>query len=360
VRERPLISVVVPVYNAEKYLRASLDSILGQTYSNVEFLVMDDASTDGSATILREYKARDPRVRIRRAAENRGPFGTINAGITCARGEFLAIHHADDIYDPRILELEVEALRMRPKAGAVFCADVFIDEDGAEFGRLVLPPEIAAASLLDYRLVLNGFLRHQNAFIRCSSGMFRKSVFDAAGPFDDSYDLRADLEMWLRLTRRAPIAILPEHLVSYRFGHDNESRRYEHLRTEPEIFFTIVDRELAAGGSEVAEPDAIRAYEGHRAEDLLLTSLNAYIAGEIPKARALLGSVDPRSIARTAQIDRVRLLLLFVLAYLLVRLPRVPLVSALLYHRWHGRGLERKRKKRASKVMRNSERTLPT
>lgn len=358
--EEPLISVVVPVYNAEPFLRESLESLLGQTYGNLEFLFMENGSTDDSAAILATYAEADERAEVHRSARNRGIFANVNAGIALARGELVAFYHADDLYDPDTVRREFAVLDAQPELGAVFCTDVFIDERGREFGRLVLPPEIASEPALDYPAVLNGFLRHKNAFIRCSTGLFRKGVLDAVGPFDDVYGIRADLEMWLRLTRRASIAILPEHLVSYRFGHDNSSRRYERLRTEPEIFFEILDRELAAGGSVVAEADALRAYEGHRAEDLLLASLTAYITGEIWKARSLLARVDPRSIVRTASVDRLRLLSLFVSAQLLVRLPRVPPVAALLYHRWHGGGLERKRRKRARKVMRDSARAAPT
>ena len=345
----PLISVVVPVYNGEEYLRESLDSILGQTYSNVEFLLMDDASTDGSPAILREYAARDPRIRIHRAPENRGIFGNINEGISCARGELLAIHHADDVYDARILEREVELLRVRPEAGVVFCTDVFIDEDGVEFGRLVLPPEIAAAPLLDYRLVLNGFLRHQNAFIRGGSGLFRREILLEVGPFDPAFDLRADLEMWLRLARRAPIAILDEHLVRYRFGHENSSRNYDRLRVEPEFFFEIVDRELATAGAGVAAPEALAAYEGHRAEDLLLVAVNRYIVGDRRGARDLLAAVRLDALARTSHVDRKRLIVLLLSMRGIVRLPRIQFLASLLYERWHGRGLDRKRRPRAAR-----------
>lgn len=348
--ETPLISVVVPVYNGEKYLRESLESILGQTYSNVEFLLMDDASTDGSPAILREYAGRDPRIQIHQGAENRGIFGNINEGITRARGELLAIHHADDVYDARILELEAEVLRVRAEAGVVFCTDVFIDEHGEEFGRLVLPPEIAAAPLLDYRLVLNGFLRHQNAFIRGGSGLFRREILLEVGPFDDSFDLRADLEMWLRLVRRAPIAILDEHLVRYRFGHENSSRRYDRLRVEPEFFFEIIDRELAAGGSGVAESEALAAYEGHRAKDLLLVGVNRYIVGDRRGAREVLAAVPLGALAGTNHVDRKRLVALLLLMRGIVRLPRIPPLAALFYEHWHGRGLERKTRPRAARV----------
>ena len=240
-------------------------------------------------------------------------------------------------------------LRARPEAGVVFCTDVFIDADGMEFGRLALPPEIAAAPLLDYRLVLNGFLRHKNAFIRGGSGLFRREVLLEVGPFDPAFDLRADLEMWLRLARRAPIAILDEYLVRYRFGHENSSRRYDRLRVEPEFFFEIVDRELATAGSGIAEPDALAAYEGHRAEDLLFVAVNRYIVGDRRGARDVLRAVRLGALAGTNHVDRKRLVVLLLSMRGIVRLPRIPPLAALLYERWHGRGVARKKRPRTAR-----------
>jgi glycosyltransferase involved in cell wall biosynthesis len=351
----PAVSVVVPVYNGERFLRESLDSILDQTYRDIEVLLMDDASTDGAPSIMREYAEADERVQIHRAPKNRGIFANINAGIALARGELVAIHHSDDLYHPKILEQELAFLRDHPDVGVVFCADIFIDEDGREFGRLTLPAEIRANRVLDYEAVLNGFLRYMNSFIRGGSGLFRKAVLEEVGPFDDGYLLRADLEMWLRLARCAPVAVLDEHLVRYRWGHDNSSLRYEHLRTEPEISFTIIDRALAEGGRRVAVPDALAAYDGHRAEDLMVVAVNRYIVGNRRAVRDALRQVRASWILGTSRVERGRLLALYVLLHVLARIPRLAPVAAVFHSRWHGRGLERKRRARAS---RSGERVL--
>lgn len=342
----PLVSVVIPVFNGERYLQASLDSILGQTYRDTEFLIMDDASTDGAPEILRAYASADDRVRYQRQPQNVGIFANINAGIALARGDYVAIHHSDDLYHPEILAREVDYLDRNLDVGAVFCIDVFIDGEGREYGRLQLPPEIRAVEKLDYPMLLNGLLRHQNTFIRGGSGLFRSSVLLAAGPFEPAYLLRADLDMWLRLARQAPIAILDEYLVWYRYGHDNASLRYDRLRTESEISFTILDRYLAAGDRAVATPDALAAYEGHKAEDLLKVAVNRYIAERPADARATLASIDPRRIVGTDRIQRWRLLVLWAILHILVRMPRMPLVSRLFYRRWHGKGVRRRVRRR--------------
>ena len=108
----PLVSIIVPVFNGERYLRESLDSILGQTYPRTEVLVMDDASTDGTPRILASY---GNNVRYRRQRENRGIYGNSNDGIAVARGELVAVYHADDVYLPTVVEREVRFLLDHPE-----------------------------------------------------------------------------------------------------------------------------------------------------------------------------------------------------------------------------------------------------
>jgi GT2 family glycosyltransferase len=334
----PLVSIVVPAYNGAQYLRESLDSILGQTYRCTEVIVMDDASTDAAPEILRAYVDADERVRVHRQRENRGIFGNINTGIALASGDLIAIHHADDVYEPEILSRQVEYLRRHPDVGAVFCIDVFIDNSGREFGRLTLPREIRESEVLRYPDVLNSVLRHQNVFIRGGTSLIRKEVYEDVGLFDDRYLLRADLDMWLRMARRYPIAVIDEHLVKYRYGHDNSSLRYERLRTEPELWFDVVDRILAEGDVALARPDALAAFEGHRAEDLLMVVVNRYIVGRRRDARAGLARVSPRRILGTKRIQRWRLLSLWAALHVLVRLPASRRGADLFYRRWHAKG----------------------
>jgi len=329
----PLVSVVVPVFDAERYLRESLDSILAQTYENIEVIVMDDASSDGSAAILDSYV--DGRLRAIRQSVNRGIFDNLNDGIREASGDLIAFFHADDVYHPRIIEREVALLVARPKVGAVFCTDIFIDPDGREFGRLVLPKEIRDAEILRYEDVLNGFLRYQNSFIRGQSSLIRKEVYETVGLFDGTYSLRADLDMWLRIASRYPIAVLDKYLVWYRYGHENSSKRYDRLRTDPEIFFSIMDRLLASEDRALAEPDALTAYEGHRAADHLILAVNEYILGNRAAMRTQLRQVRARRLLATSRIQRGRLLVLLGALRILVRLPRFARVGKAFRRHWH-------------------------
>jgi GT2 family glycosyltransferase len=349
---RPLVSIVVPVFNGERYLRESLDSIVAQSYEPIEILAMDDASTDATPAILASYGGR---VTHHRQPANRGQFDNVNDGIVRARGEYVCVYHADDVYDPRIVEREVAFLERHPEAGAVFALDVFIDAQGHERGRLRLPPEVRGGRPLDYPVVLNALLIHMNSFLRGPSSMVRASAYREAGPYrGDEFRIAADLEMWLRIARRRPIGILEEHLFRYRHGHGNLSQAYDHLRTEPQRYFQILDRYLAEGGRELAAPEALLAYEAHRAEERLMLAVNHYILGDLGSSRALLRQVRAGRLAASPRVERGRLLVLLGLMRCLARLPRMPLVAARFYRRWHATTASRSRSRRLRKGQRRA------
>jgi glycosyltransferase involved in cell wall biosynthesis len=328
----PLVSVVVPVYNCAPFLRESLDSILGQTYANLEVIVTDDASTDGSPAVAAEVARDDERVRVERQPANVGQFENVNAGLRLARGELVAVYHADDVYDPEIVAREVAYLQAHPEVAGVFALAIFIDGEGRELGRLAPPPpEIASADVLTYPLIVNALLRHTNRFLPTPAALVRRDALLEAGPYGSQYGLRGDLEMWLRLARRRPLGLLPDYLLRYRVGHDNETSRYGRLRTEPELFFTLMDDLVAGEDAGLVEPSALSAYEAHRAADLVLVAVARYAAGS-PDVASLLRRVRLASLIRGER----RLLLLWLALGALARLPRSELVAGVLRRRWQG------------------------
>jgi GT2 family glycosyltransferase len=329
----PLVSILVPCFNGERHLSESLDSILAQTYANVDVLLLDDASTDATPAIAAEYAGRVTHIR---QPKNLGIFGNVNAGIALARGDLIATYHADDVYLPTIVEAQVAYLAGHPDVGAVFCSDIFIDAEGREYGKLVLPPEIRGERPLDYPTVLNALLCYKNRFLVCPSAMVRASVQREVGPYRlDRYGIAADLEMWLRIARRHPIAVLESHLMKYRHFHGNATQQYFHLRTTPENQFAVFDDSLAGGDVRAATPLALTSYEAHRSEDRLMAAICHYIKDELPEGRLALGQVRLAAIVRSPHVQRWRLLLLSAGLWLLLRLPRVESVARRMYERWH-------------------------
>jgi len=205
----PLVSIVMPVWNGAPYLRESLDSILAQSYPRTEVIVVDDGSTDETPAILASYG--DALFCHRREA-NLGIYPSTWEGIGLARGELVASYHADDIYDPEIVAREVEFLQRFPAAGAVFCADRFIDERGVEYARLELPPEVRGGRPLPFAVLFDAILNYKNRQLRTPSVMLRAAAVRELGGFRNELGAWADLDAWLRVARRHPIGILEEHL----------------------------------------------------------------------------------------------------------------------------------------------------
>jgi len=330
---KPLVTVVVPAYNAAQFLREALDSILKQTYDNTEIILLDDASTDATPDIAAEYAGA---ITYIRQPNNLGIYDNVNVGIVRARGDFIATYHADDIYLPTIVERQVSYLNAHEEVGAVFCSDIFIDAEGMEYARLTLPPEVRGEKPLDYQTVFNAMLTYRNRFLVSPTMMVRASVHRDVGLYDQTqYHNTSDLEMWLRIARRYPIAILESHLMKYRHFHGSSSQRYHRLRTEPENFFRILDACFARGDRALATPRSLVNYEAHRSQDRLMNAISCYIKGQMSEGQRAMRDVQLGAILRASQVDKWRLLVLATAMWLLLRMPRIETLAKLMHERWH-------------------------
>src|SRR4051812_14204979 len=127
----PRVSIGVPVYNGERFIRATVDSILAQTYTDFELIICDNCSTDGTQAICREYAARDPRVRYFRNERNLGPAPNYNRCFALSRGELFKWNAADDVLAPDFLKCCIELLDSDPSIVSVYSRTLLIDENGA-------------------------------------------------------------------------------------------------------------------------------------------------------------------------------------------------------------------------------------
>jgi glycosyltransferase involved in cell wall biosynthesis len=304
----PLVSIVVPAYNAERFLGQALASVCSQSHSAIEVIVCDDASTDSTRAVA--TGTGDDRVRYLRNDNTLGGYGAMNRGVRESRGEYVAIYHADDVYDARIVERELAFLLEHPTAGAVFCLDRFIDETGHEYGRLELPPALARVESFDTALLAESLLRYKNTFLRTPSLMFRRAAFDAVGGFDqERFGIAADLDMWARLSVEWRIGIVHEYLMGYRHYKAQWSKQYERMRTEPEMYFAAMDRHLSRPGiRSLVSAEALTCYRVWRVQDEAERAANAYVLGDRQKAVALLNSSLVRPLLRSSrrvQVARV-------------------------------------------------------
>jgi glycosyltransferase involved in cell wall biosynthesis len=227
------VSVVVPTYNRADLLSKAVDSALGQTYEDIELIVVDDGSSDCTLDMLAGYA--DPRLRVVSLDHSGIPGKVRNAGVRVARGEFVAFLDSDDIWLPTKLERQVEVLMRSPTVGLVCSNARVIDDHGAELDHRYLAEEIEARGTeLEELLRVN--------FIINSSAIVRRTLVEAVGCFSESSDLRAleDYDLWLRIAAASEVAYLPDALILYR-EHPGSVRRDAIRREHLTGLLTIMD-----------------------------------------------------------------------------------------------------------------------
>lgn len=201
--DHPKVTVLMPVYNGEKYLREAIDSVMNQTFTDFELLILNDGSTDDSLEIMKAYD--DPRIRLIQNDDNLGLVATRNKGLSNARGEHIALLDCDDIAYPERLAKQVDFLDRHPEFGMIGSWIEVIDQKSRPTGEVVkhtaCPEEISPLLLF------------HNYFAQ-SSLMIRKSALP-----DEHYRLypvAEDYDLWVRMAKKSMAWNLPKFLVKYR------------------------------------------------------------------------------------------------------------------------------------------------
>jgi glycosyltransferase involved in cell wall biosynthesis len=201
----PTVSVIMPVYNTERFVAETTESVLAQTFGDFEFLIIDDGSTDRSKAILDDFARRDPRVRVV-SRPNKGLVATLNEGLALAAASLVARMDADDLCDPARFERQVAAMNGDPALVAVGCCAAAIDEDGNRLGDYMTP--------LTHEQIETYHLRGDSA-IHHPSVMFRTEAVRELGGYRDLVPCE-DFDLWLRLGEVGRLANLPERLITKR------------------------------------------------------------------------------------------------------------------------------------------------
>jgi glycosyltransferase involved in cell wall biosynthesis len=281
-----LVSVIVPTYKAEKYIAKTIKSVLAQTYSRFELIIVDDESPDRSIEICQKFQ--DPRIKII-SQKNRGLAGARNTGIRHAQGDYLAFLDADDLWLPEKLEKHVQHLESSPQVGISFSRSEFIDSEDRSIGTYQMPKlkNITASHLLCRNPIGNG-----------SAPVIRREVFaeikfqdNLYGTVEDFYFDRAfrqseDIECWIRtaIVTNWLIEGIPEALTLYRVNSEGLSaditkqlsswekvieKTYSYA---PELVSRI-QKEARAYQLRYLARRAIRSKDGNRAVDLVNLAL---------------------------------------------------------------------------------------
>lgn len=219
----PLLSVLMAAHNAAPYLHDAVGSILAQTYRDWEFLIIDDASTDATPALLREY--RDPRIRIITNETNLGLTASLNRGLSESRGEWIARQDADDISAPERLSIQAGFLSINPFVAAVGSQCTLMDASGHVLGRKDFPQTSIG---IRWSLLWDNALAH-------SAVMFRKAVVLAEGGYDQRFRASQDYDLWSRLCERHALANVPERLQKLRIVDTSITRQHR----QPELIRRI-------------------------------------------------------------------------------------------------------------------------
>ena len=205
--EFPLVSVIIPCYNRQDYIAETIDSVLNQTWSNIELIVVDDGCTDRSRQILESYGEKI-RLMEHPGRINKGQSAAINVGLRCANGDYVAILDSDDVFLPEKIEKQVCFLSQHRQYGLVYSNGHAIDEKGRMLYLLLdeghLPPTGPETVLLN------------SCFNLPSNALVRKEVFDQAGWFEETYRSAQDHDMAIRVAEIARVGFINECLWLYR------------------------------------------------------------------------------------------------------------------------------------------------
>ncbi len=197
----PLVSIVTPSYNQSRFLESTIQSVLGQDYPRLEYIIVDGGSTDGSVEIIEKYKKR---LAWWVSEKDRGQTDAINKGFARARGDILAWINSDDTYQPGAVAAAVRLLREKPELGLVYGNANYINEAGEVIGKF-------PAAQTDYRRLRQGYVH-----IPQQAAFFRSALWRQVGPLDPSFYFAMDYDLWVRIASRSQVKFVPQTWAGFR------------------------------------------------------------------------------------------------------------------------------------------------
>ncbi len=278
----PAFTVVVPLYQKAATIRRALESVLAQTFGDLEVVVVDDGSTDGGGDAARAVK--DPRVKVL-AQANAGVSAARNRGIAEARGASVAFLDADDVHKPEFLALIRELQAKYPGAGAYGTSFEKVRADGS---RSVWRTPLLRGGAPD--VLIEDYFREALAgpVLWTSAAAVPRATFAAAGRFPEGVRLGEDLDLWMRIGARFPVAVSGAVGAVYRQDAEN---RADDGRSEP-VDFELVKTGLRLLSSGEVRGEAARHLREYVAHYQLNTASELVLAGERARARELLARCE--------------------------------------------------------------------
>ena len=225
----PKVSIIIPVYNHEKYIRECVESALAQDYENLEVIVVDDGSTDNTPEILKEFKGKIKYIR----QENQGAATAFNHGLKYAQGDFITWLSSDDVFLPSKVGVQVANLQKDPEFALVYTDCIKIDAEGQELEVVhshCPPPERFVREYLMGR------------FITTPTILFRRKCIDRVGGYDEKLRVYEDTDIIFRLLKHYRLGYIPVPLAKYRWHSANISHKFRLLQYYQDRIFLKVLR----------------------------------------------------------------------------------------------------------------------
>lgn len=285
----PLVTVCIPAYNAEKTIRYTIDSILAQDYNNIEIIVCDNLSNDGTAEIIKSYEKNGVKYFLNPTAGS--AESNWNYALDLPNGDFIALYHADDVYSPSMVSTQMKFFAHNPDVCSVFTMSTLINRDGQ-----VISPKVKAVSsipgcdmpdkIFNFSAIFNAVLKHSN-FIRTPTLMTRKETFSAVGKFNLKFKSSADLDLWLRMAKYKSIGIINKPLHKYRISPWQGTATILSGIKELPDFFSVTENYLKESGQLVSSK-SLAYYQMIKGGELILCAMNLLLIRETTKAKESL------------------------------------------------------------------------
>lgn len=219
-KEQPLVSIVIPAYNNENTIIATLESIRNQSYKNIEIIIIDDNSKDKTLQLVTEQQKKDNRIKIYHNSTNLGMIGNWNKCIQMSNGEFVKLVCADDLLDKNEIEKETEAMILNPTVNLVESDTRLIDINGKKTGSF---KRYHKSGLVKGKKIARTSIIWNNFFGAPVNNLIRKSVLDKTGYFDEQFTYILDFDMWMKIACTGDVYIIHELLNSFRIRNDSNT-----------------------------------------------------------------------------------------------------------------------------------------
>ena len=257
----PLVSIITPSFNQAEFLEATLKSVLSQDYKNLEYIVVDGGSTDGSVDIIRKYS---DQLTWWVSEPDQGQGDAINKGFQHARGEIWAWLNSDDLYYPGVISQAVKTLKTNPDFGMVYGDADLIDVEGKLIGKF-------SARQTNYKRMLNGYVHipQQTTFVRAE-------LWKQVGGLDPSFFFAMDYDLWVKLAKITHLQYIPQRWAAFRLHTEGKSIQFDD-RCYPEML-RVRQRELGKGFSRLA----LKAYLRPLLYTWLPVSLRVWLRNRMP------------------------------------------------------------------------------